>query len=214
MPRSLKLYIAGVVTLSAFALLVATLVFPAESRNRPHVRSARSGVTAVQSTEHPDPGWHRLLDVADARRFGAARTTSAGHASGRRDGADRCGDVAWRSRGRWLGRRHRHNRDARAPWTIPWYGTLGQPRWGRRCRPSSAACATPCCTSSPSAGGIGARRELRRDHASVRRSSSSSTWPSLAGLSPSGRASRSVLSSSATAERRPSTALHSRRSDG
>jgi len=30
MPRSLKLYIAGVVTLSAIALVVATLVFPAE----------------------------------------------------------------------------------------------------------------------------------------------------------------------------------------
>src|SRR6476620_635402 len=31
MPRSLKIYIAGVVTLSAIALLVATLMFPAEA---------------------------------------------------------------------------------------------------------------------------------------------------------------------------------------
>ena len=30
MPRSLKIYITGVVTLSAIALLVATFVFPAE----------------------------------------------------------------------------------------------------------------------------------------------------------------------------------------
>ena len=32
MPRSLKLYIAGVVTLSAVALVVATLVFPVDPR--------------------------------------------------------------------------------------------------------------------------------------------------------------------------------------
>ena len=32
MPRNLKIYIAGVVTLSALALVVATFVFPAESR--------------------------------------------------------------------------------------------------------------------------------------------------------------------------------------
>ena len=44
MPRSLKLYIAGVVTLSAIALVVATFVFPAERQ----IALGISGVIGVQ----------------------------------------------------------------------------------------------------------------------------------------------------------------------
>ena len=35
MPQILKIYIAGVVTLSAFALVVATFVFPVDPSDRP-----------------------------------------------------------------------------------------------------------------------------------------------------------------------------------
>ncbi len=50
MPRSLRVYIAGVVTLSAIALVVATLLFPRGSANRPTMSPVVPGSRAYLSS--------------------------------------------------------------------------------------------------------------------------------------------------------------------
>ena len=48
LPRSLKLYIAGVVALSAFALVAATLVFPADKHIALRLGPPETSVSALE----------------------------------------------------------------------------------------------------------------------------------------------------------------------
>ena len=136
-------------TLSAIALGVATLVFPADRRIALDVRRGTSGRAAPrQPTSRYARSAIAVLDAADAGCVGTARPTSTWDAAGRRDGPDRCGDVAWAARpsAGWVAAiGTTEMRELRG--RIPWYGITRQSRRGRtagdrwRCRLRCASCA-------------------------------------------------------------------------
>ena len=147
MPRSLKLYIAGVVTLSAIALVVATFVFPARvARNR--VASARSGCRLTPSQlDRSSLGiafWTVLTLIASALPVDC-RTARNKPSQWHRSRGD---DARWPRRRR-MGRSPRHDRDARGSRTDPLVRHPCQSRWRRRCRRlSRASCSLAYCRSS------------------------------------------------------------------
>ena len=141
MPKSLKLYIAGVVALSAVALVAATLVFPAGRADRA-----------------PHPIWYREPDGDSRLLLGVAFWTlltlitsalpvklPAWLAPRRVHGSDhRCHDTRRTCRGR-LGCRDWDHRDERAAWAHSLVWHPGEP-----CRspPSSRSLQGPSDTQS------------------------------------------------------------------
>ena len=124
MPEVLKVYITGVVTLSAIALVAATLCFPRIRASRIDLPAALAGRAHRRPTNcRSSLGvafWTLLTLLASALPVRAP----AGYAPGRRHRADRCGDVPGARRSA-VGRRDRDHRDARAPGRIP--GTARSP---------------------------------------------------------------------------------------
>ena len=127
MSKSLRrLYIASVVAIGAIALVVATLVFPAESSHRSAVGDGRRG-----AARHPSKSCSglRFWIVIDATRIGASRAASTWHSSGGGDRPDLGGHVPWRSSRRRMGcRSSGPPRSESSRGRIPWYGTLGELR--------------------------------------------------------------------------------------
>ena len=141
MPRTLKLYITGVVTLSAIALVVATLCFPPKS-DCPHIRRRRHPGRHGRRSSRPQLQilagilfWTLLTLVASA----VAGPTPARNATRRRHGPDRRSDVARRPGGRRLGRSSRIDRDAGDPRTDPLVRDRLPITPGRHCRQLSVA---------------------------------------------------------------------------
>ena len=140
MPRSLKVYIAGVVTLSAVALVVATLLFPADDS-----RISRSTLSHVPGARcRRDPSqleilagvafWTVLTLVASALPVRLPRGTHQAVAMAPIVAAMSLGGPAV---GGWVAAiGTTEMRELRG--RIPWYGIARQPRWGRRCPPSLA----------------------------------------------------------------------------
>ena len=133
MPRNLKLYITGVVTLSAIALVVATRLFPPESRialtfavgNIPGVTVAAGEPSQLQILAGI-AFWTLVTLLASAcPRRASSRVPSRGCPR-----ANRGGDVVGRSCSGGLGRGDRYHRNAGASRTNPVVRIAHQPRRG------------------------------------------------------------------------------------
>ena len=141
MPRSLKLYVVGVVVIGAFALVAATFLFPP----KPGIAIELPGGFACWSGRVGVRSWHPVLDSPDSDRVRVSGSASPRHAASRGDRPDHGRLVPGRSRCWRLGGGNRDDRspgDSR-PRSLVWHPR--KPRHaGGACRSSRESSVSRC----------------------------------------------------------------------